>query len=88
MPAQAIINFSTKDILGEAIAGLVIRAIPLDCPYADGDSLIMQGAKEPTRTGSWNGRCRLAATALSLGRIARLSQRPCLTMARLTPSWT
>jgi hypothetical protein len=46
MPAQAIINFSTKDILGEAIAGLVIRAIPLDCPYADGDSLIMQGAKE------------------------------------------
>jgi hypothetical protein len=45
MPSQATINFSTKDILGEAIGGLVIKATPLDTPYADGNDLIVQGAK-------------------------------------------
>ncbi len=48
MPSQATIVFSTKDILGEPIDGLTVKATPLDAPYADGNALIVQGAKTET----------------------------------------
>lgn len=44
MPAQATIEFDTKDILGEQIS-VAIRAVPLDTPYADGDGLVLSGEK-------------------------------------------
>lgn len=44
MPAQATIEFDTRDILGEQIS-VAIRAVPLDTPYADGDGLVLAGEK-------------------------------------------
>lgn len=48
MAGQATIRFYTKDILGVAIDGLVIKATNLTAPYADGSILILQGAKTET----------------------------------------
>jgi hypothetical protein len=45
MPAQATIRFTTLDILGEVIPGLVIKATNLTAPYADGANIILQGSK-------------------------------------------